>query len=133
MSLQTTILTLMKMAESFPKGQKTLWEKGKLFVTNNFSFSYSVFKRLIQQTRKNQVLFGKGLISFLYYWHGSFLSHFSNSALSHTIPFFLNTSGKRPFENTVEKKGQTACNQYFLPFPPCFLPYQRKTASFEPH
>ena len=51
----------MKKAESFPKGQKTLREKEKLLVTSNFSFSYSVFKRLILQTRKNQGLFGKGL------------------------------------------------------------------------
>ena len=40
---------------------KTLWEKEKLLVTGNFSFSYSVFKRHVLQTRKNQGLFGKGL------------------------------------------------------------------------
>ena len=51
----------MKMAESSPKGQKTLWEKVKLLVTSNFTFSHSVFKRLVMQTRKNQGLFGKGL------------------------------------------------------------------------
>ena len=28
---------------------------------SNFSFFYSVFKRLLLQTRKNQGLFGKGL------------------------------------------------------------------------
>ena len=28
---------------------------------SNFSFSHSVFKRLVLQTRKNQGLFGKGL------------------------------------------------------------------------
>ena len=43
--------------------KKTLWEKEKLLVTSNFSFSYSVFKRLGLQTRKNQGLFGKGLNS----------------------------------------------------------------------
>ena len=42
--------------------EKTLWEKKKLFVTSNFFFSHSVFKRLVLQTRKNQGLFGKGLI-----------------------------------------------------------------------
>ena len=51
------------MAESSPKGQKTLWEKVKLLVTSNFTFSHSVFKRLVMQTRKNQGLFGKGLNS----------------------------------------------------------------------
>ena len=49
------------MAGSFPNRWKTLWEKEKLLVTSNFSFSCSVFKRLVQQTRKNQGLFGKGL------------------------------------------------------------------------
>ena len=41
-----------------------MWEKEKLLVTSNFSFSHSVFKRLVQQTRKNKVLFGKGLWKF---------------------------------------------------------------------
>ena len=49
------------MAESYPKGQKTLWEKEKLLVSSNFSFSHSVFKRLVLQTCKSQGLFGKGL------------------------------------------------------------------------
>ena len=40
---------------------KTLWEEGKLLVTSNFSFSHSVFKRPVLQTRKIKVLFGKGL------------------------------------------------------------------------
>ena len=53
------------MAESYLKGQKTLWEKEKLLVTSNFSFSHSVFKRLQLQTRKNQGLFGKRLINTL--------------------------------------------------------------------
>ena len=52
----------MKMAESFPNMYKTLWEKEKLLITSNFSFSHSVFKRLVQQTSKNQGLFGKGLM-----------------------------------------------------------------------
>ena len=49
------------MAETSPSWKKTLWEKEKLLVTSNFSFSRSVFKRLVMQTRKNQGLFGKGL------------------------------------------------------------------------
>ena len=60
-SLRTKIFSLIKMAESFPNGEKTLWEKEKLLVTSNFSFSHSVFKRHLLQTRKNQGLFGKGL------------------------------------------------------------------------
>ena len=50
------------MVESYPKGQKTLWEKEKLLVMSNFCFSHSVFKRLILQTGKNKGLFGKGLL-----------------------------------------------------------------------
>ena len=46
-SLQTRILNLMKMEESSSNGWKTLWEKEKLLVTSNFSFSHSVFKRLV--------------------------------------------------------------------------------------
>ena len=38
-----------------------MWEKEKLLVVSNFSFSHSVFKRLVLQTHKNQRLFGKGL------------------------------------------------------------------------
>ena len=35
--------------------------KEKLFVTSNFCFSHSVFKRLLLQTRKNKGLFGRVL------------------------------------------------------------------------
>ena len=49
------------MAECSPKGQKTPWEKEKLLVTSNFSFSHSLFKRLVLQTRKDEGLTGKGL------------------------------------------------------------------------
>ena len=50
------------MVEISTNGLKTLWEKKKLLVKCNFYFSPSVFKRLVQQTHKNQGLFGKGLI-----------------------------------------------------------------------
>ena len=49
------------MAESSSNGTKALWKKEKLLVRSNFSFSHSVFKRLVMQTRKNQGLFGKGI------------------------------------------------------------------------
>ena len=38
------------MLENYPKEWKTLWEKEKLLVMSNFSFSQSVFKRLVLQT-----------------------------------------------------------------------------------
>ena len=56
-----TTLNLVKMAETSSNGQKTMWEKEKLLVRSNFSFSHSVFKRLVLQACKNQGLLGKGL------------------------------------------------------------------------
>ena len=52
----------MKMAVSSPKRYKTPWEKEILSMTSSFFFFNSVFKRLLQQTRKkDKGLFGKGL------------------------------------------------------------------------
>ena len=45
----------MKMAENSKKGKKTQWEKEKLLVTGNFSFSLSVFKRFVWQTKPGPV------------------------------------------------------------------------------
>ena len=60
----------MKMPESSAKEPKTLSEKKKMLVTSNFSFSHSVFKRLVLQTRKNKGLFGKGLsCASVWMWH----------------------------------------------------------------
>ena len=39
-----------------------MWEKEKLFVMSNFSFSHSVFKRCVLQTHENQGLFGNRLM-----------------------------------------------------------------------
>ena len=49
------------MAESSQKRIENTVGKGKLLVTSNFFFSYSVFKGLVLQTLKNKGLFGKGL------------------------------------------------------------------------
>ena len=51
----------MKIAESSPNGLRTLWEKEKLLVPSNFSFSHNVLKKRVLQTHKNQGFFGKGL------------------------------------------------------------------------
>ena len=68
-SLKTTILSLMKIAKSYPKGLKSLWENEKLLVLSNFSFSHRVFQRLLLQTRKNQGLFGKGItLNMILFW-----------------------------------------------------------------
>ena len=89
------------MAEISQNGLKTLWEKEKLLVTSNFSFSHSVFRRLVLQTRKNQGLFGKG----------------------------LTTLKKEPFENIVGK-GENAGNQYFLLFPTMFSTIPKTNLNF---
>ena len=46
-------------------GRKRCGKRKKLLVSSNFNFSlsHSVFKRLVQQTHKNQGLFGKALIN----------------------------------------------------------------------
>ena len=55
---------LVKMTESSLHRQKTWWEKEKLLVMSNFSFSHGVFKRLVLQTRKTPGLCGKVEILF---------------------------------------------------------------------
>ena len=55
-------LNLTKIEENYPNRRKTLWEKEKLLVTSNFSFSYSVFKRLVSLGRQKVSLCGNGLI-----------------------------------------------------------------------
>ena len=51
----------MKMMESSLKVWKPLWEK-KLPFTSHFSFSHSIFNRLVPQKCKNtRAYFGKGL------------------------------------------------------------------------
>ena len=54
-----------KLDKKCPKviltSRKHCGKREKLVVTSNFSFSHSVFKRVVLQTRKNQGFFGKGL------------------------------------------------------------------------
>ena len=40
---------------------KTLWEKEKLLITSNFSFSHNAFKNCLLLMRKNEYLWSKGL------------------------------------------------------------------------
>ena len=56
-----TISNLTKMKENYPNRKKMLWEKEKLLITSNFSFSHSVFKRLVSQGRQKVSLCGNGL------------------------------------------------------------------------
>ena len=48
-------------SRKFSKGIETLWVKEKLLIMSNFSFSHSVFKRLVPQGRQNVFLCGNGL------------------------------------------------------------------------
>ena len=50
-----------KWQEVLHMGRKHCGKKEKLLVTSNFSFSRSVFKRVLLQTRKSQGLFGNRL------------------------------------------------------------------------
>ena len=49
-------------------GKKTLWEKEKLLVTSNFSFSHSVLKKLALQTGKKQGLLRERVIWMDGWW-----------------------------------------------------------------
>ena len=91
------------------------WEKEKLLVTSNFSFSHSVFKRLVPQTRKNQGLFGKGLIN-------NFLQYINSYHTNQTV----NNPEGEAFEKIVGE-GENACN---LHFPTMFTTRSRKNTAF---
>ena len=60
-----TISKLTQMAKSYSNGLKTLWEKEKLLITSNFSFSHIVFKRPVSQGRQKVSLCGNGLTVLL--------------------------------------------------------------------
>ena len=72
------------MAESYPNGLKTLREKEKLLVMSNFSFSHSGFKRHVLQIRKNQGLFGKGIVQS----HNNFMYHILQELNLYSLPVF---------------------------------------------
>ena len=59
---QTLSYLVLKDINPFPNNKfwtLPIWQT--LLVTSNYSFSHSVFKRLVLQKRKNQGLFGNGL------------------------------------------------------------------------
>ena len=83
-----------------------------MLVTSNFSFSHSVFKSLVQQTRKNQSLFGKGLRRF---------NLFPNK------PMFLCVYYTNLLK-TLWKKGEIV--RQFLLSPQWVLPFRRTHSHF---
>ena len=72
-SLQTTILSLMKMAESSPKRWKTLG-KGEIARYEQFLFFPQCFQKTCTASHKNQGLFGKGIkkISCHFFYPGNY-------------------------------------------------------------
>ena len=102
---------------------KTLWEKEKLLVTSNFSFSYYVFYQFPELSaislnlklscantfsldESNICRFGKGLI----------LIQANLPFPKHALVFMC--LQHRFLENTV-RKGEIACHKQFLHFPQC--------------
>ena len=105
----------MKMAESSRNGWKTLWEKEKLLVSSNFSFSQGVFKRFVLQRRKIQGLFWKGLtLTKILDW--SKLKALADDKINVAE---MITSVSERVENIVGK-GENAGYQHFLFFLQCF-------------
>ena len=82
--------------------------KEKLFITSNFSCSYSVFKRFILQIHKIQGLFGKGLTLWL------LLDHMSNALFKRVLQILWKFYTKDKIgkendkENTVEKESNAS-------------------------
>ena len=135
------------MAESYPNGQKTLWEKEKLLIRSNFSFSHSIFKRLVSQGRqkvslcgnglnddfclscdgknvKNLGLYGRGLKKVIYFnslLHDKMLNLSKFNAFADDIVngAIMAKSVCASLENLVVKE-ENAGYQHFLLFPPCF-------------
>ena len=64
------------------------WEKEKLVITSSFSFSHSVFKRLVSQGRQKVSLCGNGLIMTIFsssHWLLPRIKNLETSGLSVTI------------------------------------------------
>ena len=117
--MQTTILNSMEIVESSPNRYKSLCEKEKLLVKNNFFFSHSGFKTLLQQTSKNHGLFVKWVIedftkqqNFRLVQIGSICRQQNECDGNNGICF-----GK--VENILGK-GENAGCQHFLLFQQCF-------------
>ena len=111
-------------------GRKQCAKMRNLLVTSNFSFSHSVFKRVVLQTRKNQGLFGKGLTNPQCILGSSLSSSpydkFLNwSKLKALADDKLNVSEKLKFVlgrvEIMMEKGENACLlPAFSPFPVMF-------------
>ena len=78
-----------------------MWEKEKLLFKSNFSFSHSVFKRLVSQGRQKVSLCGN---------HGLNLSSMYTDFNTWKKNSFNDLEKKKPFENIVGKEKMLATN-----------------------
>ena len=122
-----------------------MWEKEKLLLTSNFSFSHSVFKRPVFQRRQKVSLCGNGLSHFLFQTEAQLLhlasTHQAKKMLFESLDSFnirkmgvltfpkqvlvFTCMQYKCFEHTVEK-GEIA----HFSFSQCFLPIWRTIFHF---
>ena len=81
------------MAESSQNGYISLWQKRKLLVSSNFSFSYSFSKDMDCRHVKTRACFGKELKGL-----------FSSLTLYHTVPTFNDPIGRKLMKTFWEKE-----------------------------
>ena len=126
-----------------------MWEKEKLLVTSNFSFSHNVFKSCHLLMCQNEYLWSKGLTSGCKGLSANMYRLPNNIILDHRLsslktkgfvdytcinpipkkPWFFTCLRYKSFENTVGK-GEIARNEEFLLFPQCFLPIWKTFCHF---
>ena len=120
---------------------KTLWEKEKLLVTSNFSFSHSVFfqsrefsaifikfeivvSKLFQFGRVRNLLFGKGLRMVLWllthYQTTNFRLFQSERVCRRQFQIWRNGRKLYKWIENIVGKGEIAHYEQFLLFPQCF-------------
>ena len=77
----------MEMAAKFSKRiENTVEKKEKLLITSNFSFSHSVFKRLVSQGRQKVSLCGNGLtLPLLLMTQGFFVDHVDQDQIAQNV------------------------------------------------
>ena len=94
----------------------------KLLIKSNFSISNSVFKRLIQQTRRNLVLLGKGFIMPL----NSPLIKFQQIVFNQTLTSCHDIHSERKLFKTMQEKVKMLLTTIFSFSYYVFLPFQNK-------
>ena len=118
-----------------------LWEKEKLPVTSNFSFSNNVFRSSLLLMCQNEYRWSKGLklnvyISCshdesLHLWF-DFHETYITAKLFTTQCLLLITLTEKLLENNVGK-GENGGNQHFVLSPQCLLPIPERISVFKSH